>query len=145
LFQNDLQRNYDQISSYLDNGIANQADLDVVQVEQLNAIQARVRIDTSVKSYRRMLSAMIGEPVDEASVLQKPELEGLLISAQINCPELSLFEAHNEKKQIKMSKEHEVKINNYLCKNFYPLNNKKTWKINMQYQYRSTHCRRYLA
>jgi hypothetical protein len=42
-----------------------------------------------------MLSAMIGEAVDEATVLQKPELKGLLISTQINRPELSLFEAQN--------------------------------------------------
>ena len=34
--QEELQRNYDNVAAYVKNGIANQADLDAVKVEQLN-------------------------------------------------------------------------------------------------------------
>ena len=34
--QDELGRNYRQITAYVENGIANQADLDAVKVEQLN-------------------------------------------------------------------------------------------------------------
>ena len=36
--QEELQRNYDNVTAYVKNGIANQADLDAVKVEQLNNI-----------------------------------------------------------------------------------------------------------
>ena len=39
--QEELQRNYDNVAAYVKNGIANQADLDAVKVEQLNNIQQR--------------------------------------------------------------------------------------------------------
>lgn len=38
LMQEELQRNYDNVTAYVKNGIANQADLDAVKVEQLNNI-----------------------------------------------------------------------------------------------------------
>ena len=41
LMQEELQRNYDNVTAYVKNGIANQADLDAVKVEQLNNIQDR--------------------------------------------------------------------------------------------------------
>ena len=42
LLQDELGRNFRQITAYVDNGIANQADLDAVKVEQLNTRQKRV-------------------------------------------------------------------------------------------------------
>ena len=39
LLQDELGRNFRQITAYVENGIANQADLDAVAVEQLNARQ----------------------------------------------------------------------------------------------------------
>ena len=41
LLQDELERNYRQITAYVENGIANQADLDAVKVEQLNTKQKR--------------------------------------------------------------------------------------------------------
>ena len=38
LLQDELERNYRQITAYVENGIANQADLDAVKVEQLNTL-----------------------------------------------------------------------------------------------------------
>ena len=44
LLQDELGRNYRQITAYVENGIANQADLDAVKVEQLNTQQKRVEL-----------------------------------------------------------------------------------------------------
>ncbi len=40
LFQEELQRTYDKISVYVENGIANQADLDAVKVDESGAIES---------------------------------------------------------------------------------------------------------
>lgn len=44
LLQNELGRNFRQITAYVENG-ANQADLDAVKVEQLNTRQKKSRVD----------------------------------------------------------------------------------------------------
>ena len=45
LFLEDLERTHKQISSYIENGIASQSDLDAVSVEQLNTRQKRIELD----------------------------------------------------------------------------------------------------
>lgn len=47
LMQEELQRNYDNVAAYVKNGIANQADLDAVKVEQLNNIQQRHTLEAT--------------------------------------------------------------------------------------------------
>lgn len=84
-----LDKNYQTVGSYLNHGIANQADLDAVRVEQLNAKQKQTHLLSSRQAYLTMLSAMIGEEVNS---LIKPELMGEVDSRQINRPELELFD-----------------------------------------------------
>ncbi len=97
LLQDELKRNYGQISSYVANGIANQADLDAVKVNQLNTAQHKVELDATRKAYREMLAAMIGEPIKEDALLIKPsEAESLSLSETIKRPELQLFEAQKD-------------------------------------------------
>ncbi|MDR1594936.1 MAG: TolC family protein [Prevotellaceae bacterium] len=91
LFQDELHRNHEQISSYIRNGVANQADLDAVKVEQLKAKQALTQIIHNRKAFLEMLSAFIGEKLDENIVLQKPET-GLSQFSEIRRPELELFD-----------------------------------------------------
>ena len=54
--QEELQRNYDNVAAYVKNGIANQADLDAVKVEQLNNIQQRHTLEATYRAYGKMLS-----------------------------------------------------------------------------------------
>lgn len=61
LLQDELERNYRQITAYVENGIANQADLDAVKVEQLNTKQKRVDLVSSRAAYLKMLSLLVGE------------------------------------------------------------------------------------
>jgi len=56
LMQEELQRNYDNVTAYVKNGIANQADLDAVKVEQLNNIQQRHTLEATYRAYGEMLS-----------------------------------------------------------------------------------------
>ncbi len=96
LLQDELKRNYSQITSYMTNGIANQADLDAVKVNQLNTAQRKVELEATRKAYREMLIAMIGESIKEDTYLTKPSAaESVSLSETINRPELQLFDAQS--------------------------------------------------
>lgn len=91
LLQNELERNYRQVSAYIKNGVANQADLDAVKVEQLNASQKKDELEATRQAYIQMLSLMIGEPLK--GKLQKPDMNLLEKGNGNQRPELSLFAA----------------------------------------------------
>lgn len=95
LLQQELQRNYENIRAYMENGIANQADLDAVKVEQLNTLQHQTELLSAGKSYRQMLSYMTGEGVNDSARLIEPVMEQEILSYEIKRPELSLFEAQH--------------------------------------------------
>jgi outer membrane protein TolC len=95
ILQDDLERNHALVSGYIQHGIANQADLDAVRVEQLNAKQIQAQIQSARQAYLDMLSYMIGEKVDTKTTLIKPEAGNDWISPEIHRPELQLFESQN--------------------------------------------------
>lgn len=96
LLHQDLERNLATIQSYVDNGIANQADLDAVKVEILKNTQARTQLVTNRKAYLEMLSAMINKPVNEGTTLVKPIANKDILFQPVTRPELSLYQAqHN--------------------------------------------------
>lgn len=92
--QNELQTNYDKVKTYMQNGVANQADLDAVKLELLNNGQRSTELLAAQKSYREMLSAMIGEPIDENASLIKP-ITSLSDNSEtaLNRPEIKLFDS----------------------------------------------------
>ncbi len=92
LYQEELQRNHDQVSSWIQNGIANQADLDAVKVEQLKSMQTESQLAHTRKAYLDVLSALIGEELNSASILVKPKILPF-ISTSIHRPELDLYNA----------------------------------------------------
>jgi outer membrane protein TolC len=92
LFQEELRRQYDRVLSWMQNGIANQADLDAVRVEQLKATQAKSQLMHLKNAYLDMLSAMIGETLNEGVTLIKPE-EINFADMSVQRPELELFNA----------------------------------------------------
>jgi len=93
LLQKELQTNFEKITAYIQNGIANQADLDAIKVEQLKSKQRRVEIQSTQKSYCEMLSVFIGETIEKASILIKPEK--VIVNETNNRPELKLFDAQS--------------------------------------------------
>ena len=78
LLQDELGRNFRQITAYVENGIANQADLDAVKVEQLNTRQKRVELTSSRMAYLKMLSLLMGEVLSPETVLEKPVLKRIV-------------------------------------------------------------------
>ena len=93
LLQNELQTDYDKIKAYIKNGVANQADLDNIHVEKLNAEQNRIQLQTVRKAYVEMLSTMIGAPVNPDQ-LSAPEMPVSTDALPVNKrPELDLFNA----------------------------------------------------
>ncbi len=93
LLQEELERNFNLISSYIQNGVANQSDLDAIKVEQLKSIQIQTQLMSNRRAYIDMLAALIGEPIDENVIMEKPNTSTQLIRGQIERPELRLFEA----------------------------------------------------
>ncbi|MBS5795816.1 MAG: TolC family protein [Dysgonomonas mossii] len=106
LLQEELQRNFDLISSYITNGIANQSDLDAIKVEQLKTVQNKAQIVSNKKAYLDMLGILIGQKLNENIILPKPNADNLTISSQVKRPELELFDAQlvNLEKQKKVIK-----------------------------------------
>ncbi|MCC8035444.1 MAG: TolC family protein [Rikenellaceae bacterium] len=94
LYLEDLQVSYDRIASYMANGVANQSDLDAVRVEQLGAGQNGVQLESNRRAYLNMLSAFIGEYLDEGTWLVKPEvLDEPAIRPAYDRPEMGLYDA----------------------------------------------------
>ena len=92
LLQEELERNFHQISAYVENGIANQTDLDAVKVEQLNTKQKRIELTSSRFAYLQMLSLLMGEVLTQETVLEKPVPENTVSAvSEIRRPELSLY------------------------------------------------------
>lgn len=92
LYQEELQRNYEKVSSWTQSGIANQSDIDAVKVEQLKTIQNESQLIHAKKAYLEILSALIGEELNASTTLLKPAVSSL-INTSIRRPELYLFEA----------------------------------------------------
>lgn len=101
LLQEELQRNYNNVQAYVTNGIANQADLDAVKVEQLNTIQKRDEMVATQRAYCQMLRKMInGNSPITGNMLKKPDAATLLKQEkplEINRPELYLYSAQSNR------------------------------------------------
>ena len=99
LLKEELQQNYDQIQSYIQNGIANQADLDAVRVDQLKTEQDKIQLIYTRKAYIAMLSELIGTNLDVNTKFIKPVWTYPILK-QINRPELSLYDAQIKQYEI---------------------------------------------
>lgn len=92
MLQDELQRHLDQVASYINNGIANQADYDALRVELLKARQDEVQLRHARRAYLAMLSRFIGQELREGVTLEKPRGDRPNVSRNQR-PELALFEA----------------------------------------------------
>ncbi len=92
LLEQDLARTFGQISAYIAAGVANQADLDAVQVEQINAAQNRLSMNSLRGAYVQMLGLLIGREGD----LRLVAPAGATVDARrVERPELELFAAQD--------------------------------------------------
>jgi outer membrane protein TolC len=102
LFQDELKRNYEKIQSYVQNGIANQTDLDAIMVDRLKAKQNEAQFISTKKAYVEILSKLIGEELDENTQFVKPEPIRPAVN-EINRPELVLYDAQVKNLETKYS------------------------------------------
>lgn len=90
ILRQNFNRNANKVKLSADNGLAYNSDVDEIKVELLKADQ---RVDEFVytrKSFIAMLSIMIGEPLKEDLVLDKPSIDVALPGA-VTRPELTLY------------------------------------------------------
>lgn len=96
--------NQEKIKSCLENGVANQTDLDMIEVELISNRQQKVKLETLMDAYLKMLSLMLGVQIQDSDELVKPVPDALndsekmfaLLNADIMRPELKVFEAREK-------------------------------------------------
>ena len=90
-----LESNLARMRTYYKNGVAMQADVDILEAELLTARQTLGQVESSRSSYRRMLEIFIGQALTSPQ-LERPVLKelGSRTSAR---PELALFDAQTNK------------------------------------------------
>lgn len=94
LLQQELQTNYDKLSTFLENGVANQTDLDRIRVEQLKVNQKKAGISATLQSFREMLAGMTGDVAALTATLEKPVVDTAVGGdIEIKRLELKLFDA----------------------------------------------------
>ena len=92
LMVSNLETNYKKIESYIENGVAGQADLDAIKIQKLKTKQEELNLVNTKRAYIRMLGLLTGLQLDEDAVLQKPE-PIISSGAEIRRPELAMYEA----------------------------------------------------
>lgn len=92
LMLSNLEINYKKVESYIENGVAGQADLDAIRIQQLKTRQEALNLDNTKRAYIRMLGLLTGLDLGEDAALTKPEpiISG---TSQIQRPELAMYEA----------------------------------------------------
>ena len=93
ILEKELQRSFDKVQTYVKNGVANDADLSAVKVEQLKAGQQRIQLESVREAYAKMLSVLIGEQIGENTSFEKPQPQNVLSVTEIKRPELDIFSA----------------------------------------------------
>lgn len=87
-----LTSNLKVVESAVENGTAMQSDIDNLKVELLTLRQQRIQIESSVRTYKDMLSIMIGRQIPDSEVFEKPEVM-LVDTNGSDRTELKLFDA----------------------------------------------------
>jgi outer membrane protein TolC len=90
ILKQNLERNISKVKLSADNGLAYTSDTDEIRVELLKVEQRADEFLYTRKSFIAMLAIMIGEPLKEDQVLERPVIDVSLPGA-INRPELTLY------------------------------------------------------
>lgn len=91
LIKTDLQANYEKVIALKQNGIAGQADIDAVRVEQLNLEQKENDLQTTLKSFTEMLTAFTNLNFSSKTEFSKPIISTVDYALENKRPELLLL------------------------------------------------------
>ncbi len=72
LLLSDLATSEQTVRSMVRGGVANQADLETILVEELKASQQKVSLEASRNAYLRMLEVFVGRSIGDGERLEKP-------------------------------------------------------------------------
>ncbi len=92
ILEDDLARNRERVEALVRGGVAMQADVDAIRIEQLKASQRKVLLVATRRAYIEMLSRLTGMELGTATEFVKPSA-ALPTSRAINRPELAMFDA----------------------------------------------------
>lgn len=88
-----LTNSYEQVESYVKNGVANQSDLDAIKVDMIKAEQNEVDFITAKRTYITILSKFTGTDISFDSEFVKPSPERPSEGSILRRPEMSLFDS----------------------------------------------------
>ena len=91
VLEEELQRNLDKVTSYIENGVAQLGDLNAVKIGMLKAGQQRIKMESAQIAYVQMLSVLIGKELSKETEFSKPSVLNETSLATINRPELDVF------------------------------------------------------
>ncbi|MCD8297857.1 MAG: transporter, partial [Prevotella sp.] len=94
LLIDDLRLSMITVSSMYKGGIANQTDVDAVNVDQITTAQEKTGMEATRKAYITMLSIFIGAEIADDETFEMPETDDVY-PIQNNRPELALYDAQN--------------------------------------------------
>jgi len=90
LLKKDIQSGIEKTNVAIANGVALKSTVDNLKAELLKTEQRTIELKAIRKGYADMLALFIGNPIDENTVLEKPQRQ--MLTRTINRPELKLFD-----------------------------------------------------
>ncbi len=101
VLKDDLALALASVKAMMKSGVANQTDVDAVQVEQVKAIQKETNLTTQRCTYMLMLETFTGKDFADSDTLVRPVLP-VLLTTDNNRPELSLYAARERLLDIRL-------------------------------------------
>ncbi|HVM89603.1 MAG TPA: TolC family protein [Puia sp.] len=90
LLKKDIQNGLDKVKAMVANGTAYRSSADELSAQLLQADQSRVELQAIYKSYMNMLALFVNLPLDENTVIEKPE--PVAANDTVSRPELLLYD-----------------------------------------------------
>lgn len=91
--ESEMERQFQNVKRYIENGVANETDLNTIKVEQLRIKQQRINLVQSKKAFINTLSYIIGENIAENADFTTPQAIAKPNVSQINREEYKLFDS----------------------------------------------------
>ena len=99
LLQEDLRISRSSVSGMMKGGVANQSDLDAIDVEIIKAQQHESALRNVRQTYMNMLSQFIGVRVNDSTQLERPSEDagvGIFLADMSKRPEMLLYDAQQQ-------------------------------------------------
>jgi outer membrane protein TolC len=91
LIKADLNNGIKRVEAQVNNGVAFKSNLNVLKAELLKADQRAIELKASRKGYIDVLSTFVNQSLSENINLEKPAVQGSVLSNEIQRPELKLY------------------------------------------------------